>query len=274
MAHEITSTESLLKRERLVVGTGLVIITVLAWGWLLVGAGTGMDTFAMTTWVFPPPVHAQMLAHWTPAYAGIMFAMWWIMMIAMMTPSAAPMILLYARAYRHEQKLGRLASAVTPTFAFALGYLLAWMGFSLIATALQWALEGAGLVHAMWMWSIEPVFTGMLLIAAGAYQLTPLKTVCLEQCRSPAQFLAANFEPGTLGAIRMGLKHGAFCLGCCWFLMALLFAGGLMNLVWVAGLAIYVLIEKVAPFGNWIARFIGVILIAAGLYVLARPLMF
>ncbi|MBU1211290.1 MAG: DUF2182 domain-containing protein [Alphaproteobacteria bacterium] len=273
MTQETTPTELLLKRERLVVGAGLVILTLLAWWWLLVGAGTGMDTMAMTTWVFPPPVHAQMPAQWTPAYAGIMFLMWWIMMIAMMTPSAAPMILLYARAYRYEQKLGRLTSAVTPTFAFALGYLLAWFGFSLAATALQFGLEEAGLLHAMWMWSIDSIFTGTLLIAAGAYQLTPLKNVCLEQCRSPAQFLAENFTPGATGALRMGLKHGTFCLGCCWFLMALLFAGGLMNLVWIAGLAIYVLIEKVAPQGFWIARLAGFVLIAAGLYVVARGLL-
>jgi len=150
---------------------------------------------------------------------------------------------------------------------------LAWLGFSVAATALQWGLEEVGLMHAMWMWSIDSVFTGTLLIAAGAYQLTPLKNACLEQCRSPAQFLAENFKPGTIGAIRMGLKHGTYCLGCCWLLMALLFAGGLMNLVWIAGLAIYVLIEKVVPQGFWITRLAGFVLIAAGLYVVARDVL-
>ncbi|MBU2581481.1 MAG: DUF2182 domain-containing protein [Alphaproteobacteria bacterium] len=271
MKHQLTATEIVIKRERLIVGAGLILITLLSWWWLFIGAGTGMNIFTMTTWQFPPPVTPGMPMQWTPAYAGLMFLMWWIMMIAMMTPSAAPMILLYGHAYRHEQKQGRIAPALIPAFAFAAGYLLAWMGFSLLATALQWSLENAGLLHAMTMWSIEPVFTAALLIAAGAYQLTPLKTVCLQHCRSPAHFLSRNFKPGSFGALRMGLTHGAYCLGCCWFLMALLFAGGLMNLVWVAGLAAYVLIEKIAPHGQWIARLSGIALIAAGLYVLALP---
>ena len=197
-----------------------------------------------------------------------MFLMWWIMMIAMMTPSAAPTILLYAQVYRFERKLGRLSGATTPTFAFAMGYLLTWMGFSALATGLQWGFERAGLLHAMLMWSTSSVFSGLLLLAAGGYQLTPLKHACLDHCRTPAHFLAANFKPGAMGALRMGAKHGAFCLGCCWLLMALLFAGGVMNLVWIAGLAILVLAEKVLPHGPWIARTSGVAMCAGGLWLL------
>jgi predicted metal-binding membrane protein len=270
MATETTAVEALLKHERLFIIIGLVLLTALSWWWVLIGSGTGMSVLAMTTWSFPPPVHVPVATEWNVTYAIVMIFMWWIMMIAMMTPSAAPAILLYARGYRHERKLGRIAGVTTPTFAFALGYLLAWMGFSLVATGLQWGLERAGLMHAMLMWSIDPLLSAALLLAAGVYQLTPLKSVCLEHCRSPAQFLAANFRPGAAGALEMGLRHGAFCLGCCWMLMALLFAGGVMNLVWIAGLAILVLAEKVLPKGALIARVSGFALICGALWILGR----
>ena len=268
MTGETTPLEVVLKRDRLVVAVGLAVISGLAWCWLLAGAGTGMSVQAMTTWWFPPPIRASLTHHWTLAYAISMFFMWWIMMIAMMTPSAAPMILLYARAHRFEVKLGRLRSVAAPTLSFAAGYLLAWMAFSILATAAQWGLERAGVLHTMLMWSIVPVFSAALLLAAGIYQLTPLKSACLKQCRSPVQFLAENFRPGVVGAMGMGWKHGVFCLGCCWALMALLFAGGIMNLVWIAGLAIFVLLEKVSAFGNWIARLGGAALIGGSFLVL------
>ena len=272
MTSDATPVEALVKRERLIITAGLISITGLAWWWLLNGAGTGMSVMAMTTWSFPPPIHAPFVEDWSAGYAILMFLMWWIMMIAMMTPSAAPLILLYARAYRYEQKLGKIGAAVAPTQAFLLGYLASWMVFSAAATLLQWGLERAGLVHAMLMWSIVPAFSGMLLVAAGLYQFSPLKNACLAQCRSPAQFLAENFRSGVWGACRMGFKHGLFCLGCCWALMALLFVGGAMNLVWIAGLTILVLIEKIAPGGYIIARTAGVLMIAAGMWVLASPL--
>ena len=226
-----------------------------------------MSAFQMTTWRFPPPLDVGMVETWTIGYAVVMFVMWWIMMIAMMTPSAAPLVLLYARAYRHEQRQGKLPGGIVPTFAFLLGYLLSWAAFSLIATGLQWGFERAGLLHQMMMWSISPYFTAALLIAAGLYQLTPLKLACLQHCRSPVQYLAQHFQPGTPGALRLGLRHGLYCLGCCWFLMALLFAGGIMNLVWIAGLAIYVLIEKLVPQGQLIARVAAIAMVLAGLWV-------
>jgi predicted metal-binding membrane protein len=267
---EATHTEALLKRDRQIVTGGLAIITAVAWWWVLIGAGTGMSTVAMSTWIFPPPLHPPLLQEWSLAYAAIMFLMWWVMMIAMMIPSAAPVILLYAHAHRHARKHGRIDAASTPAFAFALGYLLSWSGFSASATALQWGLERAGLMHAMMMWSIAPLFTSALLVAAGLYQLTPLKAACLDHCRSPAQFIADNFRPDAMGALGMGLKHGTFCLGCCWLLMALLFAGGIMNLFWIAGLSILVLAEKILPKGAMIARLSGIPLIGAGLWILAR----
>jgi predicted metal-binding membrane protein len=265
-----TPVEALLKKERLIVGSALVAITVLAWAWILIGAGTGMNTLAMTSWAFPSPQYEQIPKPWTFAYAIIMFFMWWIMMIAMMTPSAAPTILLYGHAYRHEQNLNKLESGLAPTISFAFGYLLCWAAFSLLATLTQRALESAGLVHSMMMWSVNPWLTAGLLIAVGLYQFTKLKDVCLKHCRSPAQFLAEHFQPGARGALRMGMHHGLFCLGCCWFLMALLFVGGSMNLIWIAAIALFVLLEKLAPYGFWLARGAGAMLIAVGVWMLAQ----
>jgi predicted metal-binding membrane protein len=263
-----TVTEQLLRRERAIVLVGLALIIALAWCWVLAGAGTGMSTTAMTTWQFPPPTGPAMHMDWGAGYAVIMFFMWWIMMIAMMTPSATPMILLYARVYRHGQARKGDETSIASTFSFAMGYLTAWAFFSLIAVLLQWGLERLGVLHAMMMWSVSPVFSGSLLIIAGVYQLTPLKNVCLEHCRSPVDFLSRNFRPGPRGAFGLGWHHGLYCLGCCWFLMGLLFAGGIMNLVWIAGLAILVLIEKVAPGGHWVAKISGVAMILAGAWVL------
>lgn len=266
----MTGVETLLRRERAIVVGGLLLIAALAWGWVIVGAGTGMPATAMTTWHFPPPISPNTAQNWSLGYAAIMFSMWCVMMIAMMTPSAAPMILLYARAYRHEQKLGKLQTSVTPTYSFVTGYLIAWFFFSAVAVGLQWSLERAGMIHAMLMWSLSPVFSAALLIAAGIYQLSPLKKVCLQHCRSPASFIAENFKPGSLGAFQMGFKHGLFCLGCCWFLMALLFVGGIMNLFWIAGLALFVLIEKVAPQGHKIAHVAGITMIVMGSSIVFR----
>lgn len=265
-----TTIEAVLRRDRAIVLAGLVATASLAWVWVLIGAGTGMSTFAMTTWSFPPPVMGAgaSAGAWSPGYWLIMLAMWWVMMIAMMVPSAAPMILLYARVTRHAQARGQIAPTAVPTLAFATGYLLAWLGFSVAATTLQWMLQRVGLVHTMTMWSTSFTLTGGLLMAAGLYQLTPLKHACLEHCRSPAEFLSRHWRPGRSGALGMGAAHGAYCLGCCWFLMALLFAGGIMNLVWIAGLAILVLAEKVAPLGHWLARTSGIAMIAASIYVL------
>jgi predicted metal-binding membrane protein len=264
---QMTLTERIVRREQLLVGAGLAVITGLAWYYLLTGAGTGMSTIAMTTWQFPPPRPAAMMAGgWDAAYWLAMLVMWWVMMIAMMIPSAAPMILLYARVFRHGQARGQIADSLVPTGSFAAGYLACWLGFSALATVLQFVLERAGLLHGMWMWSTNRWLTAGLLIAAGLFQLTPLKAACLEHCRSPAAFLSRHWRPGQLGALRLGIVHGAYCLGCCWALMLLLFAAGIMNLVWIAGLAALVLIEKLAPFGAALARVTSVLLIGAGLY--------
>lgn len=263
-----TPTERIVLREQALTLAGLTAVAVLAWGWLLAGAGTGMSVAAMTTWSFPPPQRPAMVTDWTPGYAAVMLAMWWVMMVAMMTPSAAPMVLLFGTAHRHEVRRGRLKEAAAPTLALFSGYLAIWLGFSAAATALQWALERAGIVHAMLMWSIDRQFSGAFLIAAGAYQFSPLKQVCLRHCRSPAAFLARHYRPGARGAFRMGLVHGLYCVGCCLLLMALLFVGGIMNLVWIAGLAILVLAEKLLPKGEAVARIAGAAFLVSGFWLM------
>ncbi len=257
--------ERALRRDRAIVASALIVITVLAWAYLLIGAGTGMSVSAMSTWHFPPPrPNMAMSGPWHAGYWLVMGVMWFVMMVAMMIPSAAPMILLHARVTRHGAQSSDGMAAPVPTAAFTAGYLAAWLLFSGAATTLQWGLERAGLVDGMLMWSTEPVLTGALLVMTGLYQFTPLKTVCLTQCRSPVTVLSQIWKPGARGAFVMGVRHGSYCLGCCWALMLLLFAGGVMNVVWIAGLAILVLAEKLLSRGPWFPRLVGVVLIAMG----------
>ena len=256
--------EVMLRHERLVLVAALAAIVAMAWGWLVVGAGMDMSAIEMTAmagmdgWLMQPAV-------WSLSYALLIFAMWWVMMVAMMLPSAAPTLLLFARVNRKEKAAG---SPLMPTGAFATGYLIAWGGFSVVATGLQWALETARLMSPMLLLETANVWIGVaILVGAGLWQLTPLKTMCLHHCRSPLGFLIGNWRAGRLGALRMGLEHGAYCLGCCWFLMGLLFFGGVMNLYWIVGLAVFLLLEKNIPLGHWIGRVAGVVLIGWGAYL-------
>ena len=267
---DATLTERVVSRERVIVAAGLVIIAALAWWYLLTGADTGMSPLAMSTWQFPPPVReAASAARWSPAYGLVMLAMWWVMMIAMMLPSAAPAILLYTRVFRHGQR--REGSATAPAAAFTTGYLASWLGFSALATGLQLALEQSALLDGAMMWATSRWLTVALLVAAGLYQLSPLKGMCLSLCRSPARWLAHHWRPGRMGAFRMGLEHGVTCVGCCWALMLLLFAGGIMNLVWIAGLSILVLAEKLAPAEARIGEITAALLLAAGTWIALGP---
>jgi predicted metal-binding membrane protein len=180
---------------------------------------------------------------WTLDYAALMFFTWWIMMMAMMLPSVAPVILLFAMINRKQCDKG---APYVPTGLFAASYVLVWGAFSLVTVSAQWGLERSGLLSSM-MATTSVLLGAGLLIAAGIYQLTPLKHACLRHCRSPIAFITQHWRPGDLGALRMGIKHGAFCTGCCWCLMVLLFYGGAMNLHWVVGLALFVLLEKTIP---------------------------
>jgi len=257
--------ERTLRHDQWVVAGALVLVAALAWAYLLSGAGMGMGALEMTRHSMMPMPLMQP-THWDFSYATLMFFMWWLMMIAMMLPSATPVILLAAginRRSRGEQPPYGSAAA------FTAGYLLAWAFFSVISTAAQWWLERADRLTPM-MVSSSDVLAGVLLLAAGAWQLTPWKSACLNHCRSPVHFLTVHRRPGNTGALRMGMHHGLYCLGCCWFLMALLFVGGVMNLYWILGLAIYVAAEKMLPGGQKTARAVGGVLILWGLGLLVR----
>ncbi len=236
--------ERALRRDRVLVAAGLVIIIAGAWGYTLAGAGMDMGVASAAS----------------VATLSLTFAMWWVMMAAMMLPAAAPTILLFAAVNR---KSGERGHPMVPTAVFAAGYVVAWGGFSVAASLIQASLERSGLLTPM-LSSVGAILGAALLIGAGVYQMTPLKHACLRHCRAPHDFIARNWRPGGAGAFRMGLEHGAFCLGCCWVLMGLLFYGGAMSPLWIAGLALYVLVEKLAPAGHWIGRFGGLALIVWG----------
>jgi predicted metal-binding membrane protein len=191
-------------------------------------------------------------------------------MIGMMLPSAAPMILTFANVNRKRHARGQ---SYVPTALFTAGYLLTWGGFSVAATLAQWALERAAALSPMDMTTDSPLLGGLLFLAAGLYQFTPVKQACLRFCRSPLDFALNHWRDGPGGALRMGMTHGLYCLGCCWVLMLLLFVGGVMNLLWVAGLGAVVLVEKLMPPGPWISRAGGVLLAACGVWLLVgvRP---
>jgi predicted metal-binding membrane protein len=249
-----TALESVLRRDRAVVIAILVGVITLAWIYILLGAGTGMTAIDMVRGSEMPTMPDVMVpVAWTLGYAGLMFVMWWAMMAAMMLPSAAPVLLLFAQVNRHKRVGDR---PYVPTAIFAGGYLVAWGGFSALAVGLQWELQRAGLLSAM-MATTSYWLGGAILLAAGVWQLSPIKRICLRHCRSPMGFLVQSWRPGRLGAFRMGLEHGSYCLGCCWFLMWLLFFGGIMNLFWIAGLAVFILMEKTIPMGSWLGRIVG-----------------
>lgn len=208
-----------------------------------------------------------MTTSWNAADAFFTFAMWTVMMIGMMAVSAAPVILLFAAAEAKRHPTG----APLAVLAFGTGYLVIWAGFSAAATAAQWALHHASLLSPA-MAASKSGLGGLILVAAGAYQLTPWKGACLAHCRGPLGFLMTHWRGGRFGALRMGVHHGVYCLGCCWALMAVLFAVGVMNLVWVAALTVLVLIEKIMPGGRFIARAAGCILIAFGIYLIGTAI--
>ncbi|MEJ2087806.1 MAG: DUF2182 domain-containing protein [Gammaproteobacteria bacterium] len=204
---------------------------------------------------------------WDVADFGFMFVMWSVMMVAMMLPSATPTILVFARV--GEQRAVQNRVRVSPGI-FMLGYLIAWTGFSAAATLLNWFLHRSGVLSSM-MGQALPLVSGALLIGAGIYQWTPAKHACLVHCRSPIGFLTAHWREGPIGAVQMGIHHGAYCVGCCWLLMGLLFVLGVMNLVWIAALTVFVLLEKVVPKGEWLGRAAGVGLVLWGITLIADP---
>ena len=243
----------LLRRDRIVVVCALLGVIVLSWGYLVSGAG--MDMHEMDGMLMP-----MSSGPWTPVHAVVVVVMWAVMMAAMMLPSAAPMILFFDTIARRRRD--RSGSAVA-SGSFVSGYVAVWAAFSLAAAALQFGLESAALLSPM-MHTTNAALAGAVLIVAGLYQWTPLKQSCLRRCRSPLEFVMTHWRDGPRGAFVMGVRHGAYCLGCCWMLMLLLFVGGVMNLAWIAGLALFVLVEKLAPAGHWLGRAAGAVLIVWG----------
>ncbi|MCL6729503.1 DUF2182 domain-containing protein [Sphingomonas hankyongi] len=232
-------TSRILRHERAIVAIGIALLVALSWWFLLSGAG--MDHGMAMPGMAPPSLSALVL-------------MWWLMMVAMMLPSAAPAVLLYGRV---RQMRGGDAD-VAKSWVFLAGYVAVWLLFSFIAASAQHLMAGPSMTFE------NPAIVSAILILAGLYQLSPLKGACLRECRTPAQFLSRHWRPGTIGALRLGVLHGAYCVGCCWLLMALLFVGGVMNFAWIAGLTVIVGIEKLVPGGDLIGRLAGVALIAWG----------
>ena len=243
--------------EKALALASLVAVTGLAWLYLFLEAARMRSMASMGSMPMPPA------APWSPSSLLLTFLMWTVMMVGMMLPSAAPMLLLYGTLARKNAERGVMLAAV---WVFAAGYLLVWAGFSLVATILQASLQDFALLSAS-MTAAGPRLAGILLVVAGLYQWLPVKAACLENCRNPLQFLLTRWRPGTAGGLEMGAEHGVYCLGCCWALMTLLFAVGVMNLIWVAVIAGFVFVEKLLPAPRLTTRVAGVALTATGLYL-------
>ena len=263
----MTALEGVLRRERGVIAAGLAMLAALAWVYVYQGAGMGMSALDMTDFTLFPHLHPDVTGSMDAPWP-IVIAMWWVMMVAMMVPAAAPLVLLYARVLHVRSLQGDQAAYVPAGFVVA-GYLSVWLLFSVVAALVQRALEPAGLLSEMMLWSKSATLSAIVLCLAGLYQLSPLKHACLRQCRAPAAFLTQHWGPGMRGAFVLGARHGAYCVGCCWMLMALLFVGGVMNLVWIAALTLLVLVERLAPAGQLFGNATGYLLIAWGIATLA-----
>jgi predicted metal-binding membrane protein len=251
--HPTTILEAALRKDRLVVAAGLLALTGLAWAYLAHSAS-----------VMPGhPGMAMADTRWSVGQTAGLVLMWVVMMVGMMLPSVTPVILLFANVTRRRRLQGVIAA---PVSVFVLGYLLAWTGYAVLAAMSQSLLHSAAQLSPA-MASRSPLLGGGLLILAGVYQWLPLKGACLSHCRSPLGFFSSEWREGVSGALVMGFRHGSYCVGCCWALMALLFVAGVMNLVWVAAIAGFVLAEKVVPNGRLVGRMAGALLAGWGLWV-------
>jgi predicted metal-binding membrane protein len=246
--------EAALRKDRLIVVAGLLTLAALAW-WYIVHTAATMGAHAGMSMPRARP--------WDLGETLGLAVMWIVMMIAMMIPSVAPVILLFAGVSRRRRSQG---VAATPVSVFTLGYLLAWTGYAILAALTQSALHSAALLSPA-MASASPMLGGAILILAGLYQWLPVKAACLAHCRSPLGFFSTEWREGVSGALLMGFRHGSYCVACCWALMALLFVAGVMNLLWVVAIAGFVLIEKVAPKGRQLGRIAGVLLAGWGVWM-------
>jgi predicted metal-binding membrane protein len=259
-----TPLERAFRHDRIVVLSAITGVTALAWAYVLwLAAQMDMSGHGMAM----PEMMAPSLARWSVGDVLLIWAMWSVMMVGMMLPSVAPMVLIYAGVARHALGQGRPFAS---TGWFAAGYLLSWTGFSVVATAAQWALEQAALLSPITMATGETL-GGIVLIIAGLYQWTPLKDTCLSQCQAPLIFIQRHggFRRTPRDALWLGAQHGSYCIGCCWALMGLLFVVGIMNVLWIAAIAIFVLLEKIVPAGRYISRIAGTAMIATGVWMLS-----
>ena len=249
-AHPYSVSERVAGNQRWVVVAGLAFVAALSLGMTLKLGGVLMMLTAPSAG--------------SAVYAVLLFIMWWTMMMAMMLPSAAPAILTYGAMSRRFAEKG---ASSAPVAMFASGYTAIWTGFSLGVVALQMLLRD--LVPLTGMMAVTGAAVGgSLLVAAGLYQMTPLKYACLRKCQSPLMFFARHWRKGYLGALRMGMSHGFYCLGCCWVLMGLLFYGGVMEPRWILGIAAYIAAEKLIPAKTQVARFAGMILVVWGIWTI------
>ena len=268
---------TVLEKDNLIVYLSILLIIIITGVYTIFGIGMPMSAIEMTkmSGIFSIPSSMDMDMNMGSnnmnmdmglsfSMAISMFLMWWLMMIAMMTPSAAPTLLLFHNLKRIGSERKR---ALSYTYFFLSGYLIVWAIFSLIACILHKFFDNSSITDIGMMQIRSIQFSGTLLIAAGIYQFTPLKNACLEKCRTPIDFLSSNNRKGAKGSFIMGAHHGLFCLGCCWALMALLFVGGVMNLFWITGLALYVLIEKIIIKARWLDKIMGLILIVFGIFL-------
>jgi predicted metal-binding membrane protein len=266
----VPTEAAVLRRDPIVIVLALTLLTALAWSYLLwLSADMQVGGMDMTGFRMIPSGMALMVpadTPWLPIEFAFVFLMWTVMMVAMMTPSAVPMFLMYARVGRQTEEHGR---PLTATVWFVTGFFLVWAAIALLATLAQWAFERAALLDFK-MTNTSNVVGGLLFVAAGSYQWTKLKDICLAECQTPFAFLIRHggFRGDAAGCLMLGLRHGAYCVGCCWALTTLLFVGGVMNLLWIVLLALLILLEKVSSFGRQIAPLAGGVFVAAGVWLL------
>lgn len=247
--------------DRVAVAAGLAFAVLAAWSYLFYQAWA-MEHMDVVEMAMPS------LGPWGIPDLALVFTMWSIMMLGMMAPAVSPVVLLFTRIQEDRRSQGQ---PFVKSWIFLLGYLVVWTVFSLLATAAQWALHAVAQLSPM-MDRASPLAGGVILMVAGVYQWTPAKHACLARCRSPLAFLLAEWREGGRGALLMGLRHGLVCTGCCWALMLVLFAVGVMNLYWVAALALFVLMEKTVPGGPLLAKGAGLLLVTWGTWMVVAAL--
>ena len=261
MSYE-TSIERIIKRDRTIIIFGLIGIVVLAWMYMLylvLNMGNNLGSL----------ISMPQTTAWNSADFVFVFIMWAVMMVAMMIPSAGPMIIIFSTLSRKRREQH---TPYVSTGVFLFGYLSVWTFYSTLATLGQWVLHTASLLSPMMMIISNPILTSVLLLIIGVFQFTPTKYVCLTHCQTPLDFILNKWQDGRRGAFNMGISNGNYCLGCCWALMSLLFVVGVMNILWIAIIAAFILVEKLVIANYQISRLSGTVIIIWGIVILVGAL--